>query len=95
MNQKANKLIKQKIEKLGLDHCEYPGCHNYDMLTISHRYPRRYYRTTEELADRSQWCAMCLSCHQRLDHTSEGIKEKEDIFNRVLGKDPFNIKKRK
>lgn len=86
MNIKANRLIKDKIKELGLDHCEFPGCHKRDTLTIAHRYPRRYFKTAEELANRKFWMVACIEHHHYLDHTPEGIRRSEEIFTRVLGK---------
>lgn len=91
LNQKANKIIKKKVDELGLDHCEYPGCHEYNMLSIAHRYDRRHFRNEEELSDRKYWCVMCLHHHHHLDHTAEGLREKEDVFDRILGKLPKEL----
>jgi hypothetical protein len=78
---KAYRLIKKKCIELDLRQCEFPSCNKLDTLTIAHRKSRRFYRTAEDLADRNDWIVCCMEHHHYLDHTAEGIRKKEEIFN--------------
>jgi hypothetical protein len=91
---RARRKIRYIAQYEQLVYCQYPGCHAL-ANSPAHRYPMRYYKTAEEMSDKSQWFACCQPHHHYLDHTAEGLKQAEDIFNRVLGIDPYNIKKRK
>lgn len=83
MNREARIKIAQIAEKNGLDRCElmFPGCMKMFGLAPAHRFPRRHYKSVEELADTTQWLVACQFCHEILDNRSKTTeKEKEKIF---------------
>jgi len=78
MNQKSNKLLKDKFLKAGKTNCEICGSNQW--LTFMHRKKRRYYTSLEELSDMNEVILACMSCHQKLEFNRE---ETENIFSRL------------
>lgn len=80
MNQKSNKILKEKFLKAGITRCEYPGCGNDNYLTFAHRYKRRNLRTVEELSDFNNVLLLCLVHHQMIEFNKELT---EELFNKL------------
>ena len=78
LNQKANKILKEKFERKGITRCEICGSNQW--LTFMHRLKRRYYTSLEELSDINEVILACMKCHQKYEFDR---KETENIFSRL------------
>jgi hypothetical protein len=78
----ANKIIKQRFQEEGIEHCELKleGCMDWP-LQIVHRHKRVYYRDKPELLYAREETALgCQSCHDKIEDDRELT---EEIFKRI------------
>ena len=81
-NREANKILKNKFERLGITRCEYPNCGSTSGLTWCHLKKRRYYNSVEELSDFKEVLLICLKHHQFLEVNQTELKE---LFKTLRG----------
>lgn len=82
-NLKANKILKEKFEELGIRYCELrlKNCTPTNFLSFAHRHKRIYYKgDAERLSDMDEVILACINCHTKI----EGNKElTETLFNKL------------
>ena len=83
-NRESRQKIAEIAEAKGIDRCE--ECGGTFGLAPAHRKRRDEYQSAEELAEFTQWLALCIIDHQRLDDRSQTTEEeKEQMFIKHRG----------
>lgn len=69
LNQKANKILKDKFLHANITTCE--ACGSDFGLTFAHRLKRRHMSTLEELTDIQNVLLLCLKCHMSIEYDKD------------------------
>ena len=83
INIAANRILKQKYFRLGIEKCEVKlsKCMPNFALSFAHRHKRNwYYDQPELLSDINQTVLACASCHSKMEYNKFLT---EETFNRL------------